>query len=344
MSSTNSTGSDSTSIFTEATDVEIVLIIIWSVLTVVISVPGNLLILVGSLKYSAIKLDRITKTLLEQVAVADLGYALTRILPAGTSAMAGGWVLGGTACAVQTRAGFLCCGASVFLVAALNISKLTCLLFPLKSLKRACRTGYYISGGIWCGVFVALTVLNAQEIDAFVETGRPRDTKYIPEQLMCFYVMTTTERTDFDVGIAVCAILPMVVILGTTIRMIGFVRSVRSQTNSLMPLILVSVVNMASFLPIFIILSLTKIMDTVTKSEQWEASPVFSACYRTALSMTTLNFLVNPLIYFATVKSFNLFVKRTLSCCWKGRMVAPVQPGVNPPQGGGVIRIRWSGN
>ena len=49
--------------------------------------------LVGSLKYQAIKLDKLSRTLLENIALADLGYAVTWVLPTLTSIISDRWVL-----------------------------------------------------------------------------------------------------------------------------------------------------------------------------------------------------------------------------------------------------------
>ena len=53
----------------------------WCILTLVICILGNILIIVSTLKYTAIKLDKITVVLIQNIAVADLGCAVFRIIP-----------------------------------------------------------------------------------------------------------------------------------------------------------------------------------------------------------------------------------------------------------------------
>ena len=50
------------------------------------------MILVSTLKYNAIKLDKITVVLIQNIAVADLGCAVFRIIPKLSSLIAGGWI------------------------------------------------------------------------------------------------------------------------------------------------------------------------------------------------------------------------------------------------------------
>ena len=51
----------------------------WGCLAFVVSIVGNTVVLVASVRHKAIKLDRISIVLLENLAVADIGLSLIHI-------------------------------------------------------------------------------------------------------------------------------------------------------------------------------------------------------------------------------------------------------------------------
>ena len=51
----------------------------WCGAILAVSLPGNTLVLLSSLKYRAIRLDKVTVVLVEGIAVADLGAALAYV-------------------------------------------------------------------------------------------------------------------------------------------------------------------------------------------------------------------------------------------------------------------------
>eukprot|EP00116_Pleurobrachia_bachei_P005904 sb/3466166/ len=113
------------------------------------SIFGNTLILVATLRYKALTLDKITETLITHIACSDLGLALTTILPRAVSITADRWVFGQVLYVFRVYTGYYFYQASVFLVCALNISKLSCLLFGLRARLRSRKTGHLVGGMMW---------------------------------------------------------------------------------------------------------------------------------------------------------------------------------------------------
>lgn len=69
-------------------------LIVMTVIILVIGVGGNLLVLLGSIKYKALKMDEVSVILLENLAVADLMMVLMFCVPILCTLVAEKWVLG----------------------------------------------------------------------------------------------------------------------------------------------------------------------------------------------------------------------------------------------------------
>ena len=140
---------------------ERVLLATWCLLAMTTSLIGNSIVLLSSLKYKAIRLDKITLVLIENIAIADMGYAcyiastLTSIIANRYYAPPQSyyhrtvakllsrdlyfprWMFGDVMCSVFNYMHLYFGMAEMFLICALNISKLSSLLFPLQARARS---------------------------------------------------------------------------------------------------------------------------------------------------------------------------------------------------------------
>ena len=69
--------------------------IIWLIIVIILGTVGNGAVLIGSLKYRALEMDRISIFLLECIAVADMTQALLVFVPSLITVIANRWLLGG---------------------------------------------------------------------------------------------------------------------------------------------------------------------------------------------------------------------------------------------------------
>jgi hypothetical protein len=127
------------------------LLITWSVLTAVVSLAGNSLILLGTIKHNAIRLDKLSLVLIKNLAVSDLSNALFVVIPGIVTLHTGRALL---------RDNLLICTALSYLqfivpifnslsVCALSLNKLLILLNPLKTLNGGGRAGWCVAVGAW---------------------------------------------------------------------------------------------------------------------------------------------------------------------------------------------------
>jgi len=76
----------------------IILLAVYNVVGVLFAFLGNGLVLVSSIKYRAIDMDKTSIILLQNLVVADFLIALLSWLPTTISTVVGGWVLGEAVC------------------------------------------------------------------------------------------------------------------------------------------------------------------------------------------------------------------------------------------------------
>ena len=140
-------------------------LISWSVLTVVLSLMGNTFVLVASKHGKAIKLNRVSTVLLENLAVADIGTSLIPIMPLLHLLLKAGGVNSATTWIFKFGivSGMIFNAASGSFISFLNCCKLFNLLFPLRARTWRYRDGYRIVAMVW--------ITYTAEISGFILAG-----------------------------------------------------------------------------------------------------------------------------------------------------------------------------
>ena len=78
-----------------ADDVERTVWILWSSTVLLTSIIGDSIILIGTIKYKAIKQHEVTVAVMQHMAVCDLLQTIFRVLPVILALVADRWVMGG---------------------------------------------------------------------------------------------------------------------------------------------------------------------------------------------------------------------------------------------------------
>ncbi|XP_063680169.1 somatostatin receptor type 5-like [Bolinopsis microptera] len=106
------------------------------------SLIGDTLILIGSIRYNAIKLHKIMVVFIQYIAVADLVISIVRLLPGAVSLVANVWVFGDFLCS----AGFFISGSFggtiALLIGALTFAKFLIVKYPLRAVDFSKRAGH----------------------------------------------------------------------------------------------------------------------------------------------------------------------------------------------------------
>ena len=83
------------------------ILVFWSLLNFLLSLSGNTLVLVSSIKYHAINLDEVSVILIRYLAVADMMNCVPKSLTAVPGLVLKRWVLGSLMCAHSTVNGYI---------------------------------------------------------------------------------------------------------------------------------------------------------------------------------------------------------------------------------------------
>ena len=269
-------------------------------LTATFAAIGNIVVLVASMKYKCIKLDRVSNILIRNIAIADLAYSLCVMLQVGLALCFNAWPYGDrrdALCHLSTYLQHALAFTDINLICALNIAKLTCIMFPLKARLRSFRTGVVISAVVW--LIANLYPLQAVKRDVYFDYRSYR----------CAYEHTQDYWVWLDpVNISLFLLLPTFTVLITTIWLLFYVRKVTgAHKQAVFTMLPVSIVFCLSYAPI----------GTYFVAEKWiienaEPEPYnnswYTGLHRYGMLVKFINNSANPIIYFVTIQSFRNFV------------------------------------
>ena len=115
---------------------------------------GDTLILVGSLRYDAIKLHKILVIFIQYIAVADLLLTVFHILPGTVSLVSNEWVFGDVFCSVSY---FVDAGSSIavsLLISLLALSKMLIVKYPLRAIQISAKAAHLAACCLWIYGFI----------------------------------------------------------------------------------------------------------------------------------------------------------------------------------------------
>lgn len=223
------------------------IVITWNSFIAFISVVGNVIVLVSSLKYNAIHLDRVSIVLIRNLAAADLGFGLM-ILPKTVNAAMGRNVWGCNFCRFNTLMSFFFAGVGSTFLAGLNINKLTVLIFPIRSNAQSYKRGKIISCVVWALptaiIIAAVTYAHFSALRYVAEFNMHTfDCEVNDPDILSKQILEIAYRISFT-------LIPMLCVIVTTIWMGGLVRKVSGiQRQTVRTLLVISVTFCFSLIP-----------------------------------------------------------------------------------------------
>ena len=280
-----------------------VLYTLWLLSIIVVGLLGNCIILVASVGFKAIRIDKVSAILIRHIAAADVLHITLVVIPAAISSISRKWVLGATFCQIQTYLIPIFFSTSIFLLCGLNINKLVCLSTPLRSRSRSSRTGCKIGAALWLYVIIPVMMVH---LFAFA-LNKKWEYRYSGTVFHC--TGTYLDSGNFyEILTTVSLLAPCVVILVTTISLFCLVHKVRGvQKQSVQTLVLVSTIFIISFFPFGVATAM------VATGHPFESFGINFILYlRISTVLGNLNTGVNVVIYYFTINSFSEFVRNRL--------------------------------
>ena len=280
------------------------------------AVAGNIIILVATTKYKAVKLDKVTNTLIQHLAVSDIGNATFGIVPSLVTLIADRWTFGSLLCDVITYIRMVFYYSSVFLVSALNACKLSLLLFPLQARDWSKRSGHIVAGFAW-SIYIAF-----QCIALICGKFSPIFFEY--RVMTCWYV-----PADLGIGIGFSVLIfmgllgyaPILIVLGTTIGLLftAFRIAKRGrdtvQWQGVVTVLSIAGIYCLAYLPFIIYHTIYN--NIYLHPDESGMSPKAKAVFYLQLFSITnaiayLNNFANIFIYYHSIASFKKFIHTKL--------------------------------
>ena len=242
----------------------------WYILVVLLSLLGNIFVLVASIRDRAIRLDRISIVLIENLAVADIGLSLFLALPNTVLTLKYGDPIVSEDTLLHQLAYIpanACSGISSWLLPSLNFCKLLSLRYPLRIRSYRYRDGYKIAIFLWI-------------TEAILLSGR------------------AVFGLQWDMIVQVCLSLLLLLVVVSTVALLLTVHKVRGLSRQgVFSIIFVSVVYLLCYIPISLVVLLTD-MSWDNPLLRISSCAYFICCF------------YNPIVYYLTLKSFKEYVIR----------------------------------
>ena len=123
--------------------------IMWSLIVVLSSLSGDILILVGTIKHRAIKQHKLVVAVMQHMAVCDILATAFKVLPGIIALIADRWTQGETFCHISEHIGVVCNGVTMLLTVTLTTVKYLVVRYPLRAGAWPTQLGHQACAAMW---------------------------------------------------------------------------------------------------------------------------------------------------------------------------------------------------
>ena len=116
---------------------------------ILLGLTGNSIILIGSFQYNAFRLDKVTATLIDHLAVSDLACTVVLMIPSTIATMWDSWPFGYTFCKIHFYMVLTLSHCSVCHICAMTTSKLVSIQRPFRAQLWERRNGHLLGSAVW---------------------------------------------------------------------------------------------------------------------------------------------------------------------------------------------------
>jgi hypothetical protein len=268
------------------------------------SLIGDNIILIGTIKYKAIRQNKSVIAVIQHMAVCDLLQTVFIVFPETLALITDRWILGELLCHGDANIGITCGGVNLFLTCCLSSLKLIILKQPLRARTWAKKLGHKICAAMW------LLALGLHTPKLVVNMSYILETLYFSyKEYICTYDFYSPSIPKwfpmYGVIISLIgSILMYTTLIVTSILILVTARRAASRQREsvkwegITTVVLTVVVLLVSYLPYTVSL-VSSVFGVKYSSNLW----------RTFSRLTYLNIMANFFIYSLTVPSFREFLK-----------------------------------
>ena len=267
------------------------------------SLIGDVLILIGSLRYNAIKLHRLLVLIIQYIALADLLLTVFRTLPTAVSLAANRWMFGELFCRVGYFVYATVGGTLTLLITSLSFTKLLIVWYPLRAICFPNKIAHLATLFFFAYVFVLVALANVSCVDDIyfsysiydceMDRSQSRDSGWT---VKISFMMAGLTLTICIAVLAVSCVMLIVIAKRITDRGPDGL-----QWQGIITVVVTVAVFVVGILPMAVYFLVSTIVAL-----PWEWEFYF---WRVAYSMTGLIMLSNFYIYAFTISSFRQFLK-----------------------------------
>lgn len=278
---------------------------------IISSLVGDTAILIGSIKYRALKLHKVITVIIQHIAACDLMVCTLDVIPNLVAILSRYQNFRFFSCYVVPFTRSFLNPAAVILICNMTISKLLLLQYPLRSGRITTKRAHVYCGACWAASLLVPTIFLVADWKAIYFSKRSHQCGY-DDHLVKYVWLKPLVSVVF-------ALLPTgLVVFSTTLLLVRARQIARRSRETLrwqglVATILTAAVYCVSVLPT-IVYSVT---ESVLRRKYRGDNLLLTHFYRLAYSFLSLNTISNFYIYTLTVSSFRQFVKTRLQLLYQ---------------------------
>ena len=285
------------------------------------SLMGDTLILIGSLRYNAIRLHKILVIIIQHIAAADLLLAIFSVLPGVVSLAANRWILGDIFCYMTYFANVNCGVLVCQLMSGLALSKMLIVQYPLRAIHFSGKAAHLSACVMWVYSFIFPVAAIARDKSGVYFSYLVYNCDYTCSPI----IWKPLGWTLYDISCGLSVLLPTIVIVVSSVVLVVLAKRVADrgpgglQWQGVLTVLLTVAAHIAAALP----LEIFYITAGISRRSSNPNNSYLEKIYRYGWFIGTLTVTINFYIFTLTLKSFRDFLKsgmRTLAaplmrCC-----------------------------
>ena len=240
----------------------------WNLFAFLASLLGNLAILLATLKYQVIKLNRVIVMLMEHIAKCDLLLTGSSLSLVTVTMIADKWVFGDTICVIVVYVNFYAFVVSILMMCTLTVFKLINVKFPLKTKLWSKRKCQMVCWGIWLVSFYCpILFLSVDTYDVYFD--------YRIYSCDYGFSLQPTWKWLKPISFFLLLLLPNLTTITATIMLILHLHTAKtvsrrcggaSSSRGIITVVATAAVFMLSYLPYFMYMIINEFLGEITLS------------------------------------------------------------------------------
>ena len=265
------------------------------------SLIGDSLILYASFQKNSFKLNKFIVAIIQHIAVCDIGFAISSVLPIAISLLADSWVLGKVMCFARVYLGHVIYPTGMYLLAFLTASKMLLLKYPIRCSNWTAKRAHII----YC-LIPAIIGSSYTTLFAVIDWD---DVAYNDKVYTCDYLHSSDIWKQLRYPLIILNMFaPNLIIMTTTIPTLMYLAAARKSAKRVrgsvpwqgaLTVALTAIVSSISVFPSIVY----TVWATATAKEDARVA-------RTAQFLLAVNIMSNFYIYALTIKSFQQLLRR----------------------------------